>query len=167
MPGWRWLAGVVMVAWLCAGSAAQVATPGGSNTVASPAPTFAPAPAGARRTDASAAVPPASVPAEGLAPSPSAGLPAASAPASTQTPATESPGVAARFPAPDVSYHTPTFERGGTEFTSNAELRALMRGLLRDGEGQANPTTIRSITRLVSMCVATFTPTLSRAISRS
>lgn len=41
--------------------------------------------------------------------------------------------VAARFPDPPVIYATPAFQPGRTAFTSNAELQALMRGLVRDG----------------------------------
>ena len=64
---------------------------------------------------------------------------AASAPA----PMFESPGVAARFPDPLVSYNTPAFEPGHAGYTSNAELRALMHGLVRDGQGAPNATTVR------------------------
>ena len=63
------------------------------------------------------------------------------APASAPAAATESAGVAARFPDPSVRYRTPAFEPGHTGFTSNAELRLLMQGLVRDGS--AGSTTIR------------------------
>ena len=68
-------------------------------------------------------------------------VPAASASAG------ESPGVAARFPDPPVRYRTPAFEPGHAGFTSNAELRSLLQGLVRDGEvgatGSNSATTIR------------------------
>ncbi|HEY8710660.1 MAG TPA: hypothetical protein VIM34_22005, partial [Burkholderiaceae bacterium] len=70
---------------------------------------------------------------------PAAMAEAASAPA----PMVESPGVAARFPDPLVSYNTPAFEPGHAGFTSNAELRTLMHGLVRDGQGAADATTVR------------------------
>lgn len=51
------------------------------------------------------------------------------------------PAVAARFPDPAVNYATPAFQPGHPGFTSNAELLALMRGLVRDGG--ATGTTVR------------------------
>ncbi|KQW37797.1 peptidase M14 [Rhizobacter sp. Root404] len=47
--------------------------------------------------------------------------------------AAESAGVAARFPDPPVSYRTPAFEPGRTGFTTNAELRNVLNGLVREG----------------------------------
>jgi hypothetical protein len=44
----------------------------------------------------------------------------------------ESEALAARFPDPAVSYRTPAFEPGHDGFTSNAELRVLLRGLASD-----------------------------------
>ncbi|MEO8153786.1 MAG: M14 family metallocarboxypeptidase [Rhizobacter sp.] len=41
--------------------------------------------------------------------------------------------VAARFPDPNVNYSTPAFEPGRTDFTTQAELHALLRGLVREG----------------------------------
>ncbi len=63
----------------------------------------------------------------------------------TPTPAAplESEAVTARFPAPAASYRTPAFEPGRTGFTTNAELRNLVRGLVRDGDGSAASTTVR------------------------
>ena len=49
----------------------------------------------------------------------------------------ESAALAARFPDPDIRYLTPAFEPGHDGFTSNAELRALLHGLVRDGSGGA------------------------------
>jgi len=73
-----------------------------------------------------------------------ASAPAAAAPApSLSAQPAESPAVAARFPDPPVGYRTPAFEPGHAGFTSNAELRTLVHGLVRDGEGGANATTIR------------------------
>jgi hypothetical protein len=51
--------------------------------------------------------------------------------------------VAARFPDPSVVYRTPAFEPGRAGFTTNAELRDLIRGLVRDGDGSAGSTTVR------------------------
>jgi hypothetical protein len=42
-----------------------------------------------------------------------------------------SPPIAARFPEPAVGFATPAFDSGRTAFTSNAELRAILRGLER------------------------------------
>jgi Zinc carboxypeptidase len=66
----------------------------------------------------------------------------ASAPA-----AVESAAVAARFPDPAVSYRTPAFEPGHAGMTSNDELHALMRGLVRDADanGAGDATAIRLI----------------------
>lgn len=60
-------------------------------------------------------------------------------------PPVESPGVAARFPDPPVSYRTPAFAPGHAGFTSNAELRTLLHGLVRDGDGSAGSTTVRLV----------------------
>ena len=59
------------------------------------------------------------------------------------SPSTESAALAARFPDPPVAYRTPAFEPGRSGFTTNAELRSLLRGLVRDGDGSAGSTTIR------------------------
>jgi len=85
-----------------------------------------------------AAVPPpvAVAPAPKVAPAPA---PAPIAPAQP----TESAAVAARFPDPPVVYRTPAFEPGRAGFTTNAELRSLLHGLVRDGDGSAASTTIR------------------------
>jgi Zinc carboxypeptidase len=55
----------------------------------------------------------------------------------------ESAGVAARFPDPPVSYRTPAFEPGRSGFTSNAELRAVLQGLVRVADGASGTTAIR------------------------
>ena len=57
--------------------------------------------------------------------------------------AIESAAVAAHFPDPPVPYRTPAFEAGRSGYTSNAELRSLLRALVRDGQAGANPTTVR------------------------
>jgi len=41
------------------------------------------------------------------------------------------PAIAARFPEPSLSFATPAFEPGRSTFTTNAELRAIVRGLER------------------------------------
>ena len=58
---------------------------------------------------------------------------------------TESAALAARFPDPDIRYRTPAFEPGHDGFTSNAELRALLHGLVRDGSGGSGATRISLI----------------------
>ncbi len=52
------------------------------------------------------------------------------------------PAIAARFPEPSVSFATPAFEPGRTAFTRNDELRAILHGLARDGDGSARSTAI-------------------------
>jgi len=52
--------------------------------------------------------------------------------------ATESPGVAARFPDPAVRYATPAFAPQHPGYTSNAELRMFLQGLVRDAEDAPN-----------------------------
>jgi hypothetical protein len=71
-------------------------------------------------------------------------VPAPLAPASgaSAPQAVESAAVAARFPDPPVGYRTPAFEPGHAGFTSNAELRTLLHGLVRDGDGRAGSTTV-------------------------
>lgn len=86
----------------------------GCGTPPRPLPPPPPAPTAAAATAAPA---PASVPAEPV-PAPTPQLEAA---------------VAARFPDPAVNYRTPAFQNGHAGFTSNAELQALLRGLVRDG----------------------------------
>jgi hypothetical protein len=66
----------------------------------------------------------------------------AAPPAAASAPA-ESAGVAARFPDPAVNYRTPAFEPGHTGFTSNAELRALLQGLVREGDASPGSTSVR------------------------
>ncbi|MDE2094666.1 MAG: hypothetical protein KGI87_12505, partial [Burkholderiales bacterium] len=101
---------------------------------AAPMPAWVPLPTSSRPAVMAAASAPAEasaapvVPAAQVAASAAASAGAASAPA----PMVESPGVAARFPDPLVSYNTPAFEPGHAGFTSNAELRTLMHGLVRD-----------------------------------
>jgi hypothetical protein len=52
--------------------------------------------------------------------------------------ALESAGVAARFPEPAVTYNTPAFQPGRTQYTSNAELHAWLHSLVRDETGQGD-----------------------------
>ena len=53
-----------------------------------------------------------------------------------------SPAVAARFPEPAVTFATPAFEPGRSAFTRNDELRAVLHGLVRSGDGSARGTAI-------------------------
>ena len=96
-------------------------------------------------------VPPPAPPA--MAPAPPGAQPAAAPAPQAAPPAVpalpvvaevlESPGVAARFPDPAASYRTPAFEPGRSAFTSNAELRTLLRGLVRSGDDGAEAVGIR------------------------
>ena len=74
-------------------------------------------------------------------PVPSTGLPAATPVAEPPpTPARPaSPAVAARFPEPDVTFATPAFAPGRTDFTSNGELHELLGAVARNGA--ASPAT--------------------------
>jgi hypothetical protein len=51
--------------------------------------------------------------------------------------------VAARFPDPGVTYRTPAFEPGHHGFTSNAELQALLRSLVREPAPGGGGATVR------------------------
>ena len=64
-------------------------------------------------------------------------------PAATPTAGAYTAAVAARFPDPPVVYRTPAFLSGRTDFTSNAEIAALLRGLVRDGRAHPSGTSIR------------------------
>jgi hypothetical protein len=76
-----------------------------------------------------------------LAPAPE---PAAPKPTATAASAPYAAAVAARFPDPPVSYRTPAFQPGRTAFTSNDELQAFLRNLVRDG--RAGGTTVKLLT---------------------
>ena len=86
----------------------------------------------------SAAAPAASQPAvrDAVAPMPAVSVASESVPP-------YGPAVAARFPDPKVDYRTPAFEPGHAGFTSNTELQAVMRSLLRDGRQSPDATTVR------------------------
>lgn len=85
---------------------------------------------------------PAAVPAPGPVPAQAAATMPAPVASATSSPV-ESAAVAARFPEPAVSFRTPAFESGHTGFTSNAELRTLMHGLVREGDGRPDQTEVR------------------------
>ncbi len=85
---------------------------------------------------------PAAVPAPGPVPAQAAATMPAPVASATSSPV-ESAAVAARFPEPAVSYRTPAFESGHPGFTSNAELRTLMHGLVREGDGRPDQTEVR------------------------
>jgi hypothetical protein len=55
------------------------------------------------------------------------------------------PAVAARFPDPPVQFQTPAFEPGRTSFTTDAELQALLRGLVRDGRSTGSQVGLLSL----------------------
>ena len=91
---------------------------------------------------ASAAPPtaPPPIPASALPSSPplsSSPTPAATAPTAPSLP--YSAAVAARFPDPAVDYATPAFTDARSGFTTNAELQAVLRGLVRPGEAAGLP----------------------------
>ena len=60
------------------------------------------------------------------------------------------PAIAARFPEPALTFATPAFEPGRTAFTSNAELRAIVRGLERGTMVGENATAVEVLTLGVS-----------------
>ena len=80
-------------------------------------------------------------PAPAIAPAPAPASSVEAAP--TPAPPAESAAVAARFPEPAVIYRTPAFEPGRAGFTTNAELRNLIRALVRAGDGSAASTAVR------------------------
>jgi len=73
------------------------------------------------------------------------GQPPIAALAQTSPVAPYGPQVAARFPDPAVNYRTPAFEPGRTTFTSNVELQALLRSLVREGRNTPDATTVKLI----------------------
>ena len=101
-------------------------------------------------TRAAAAAAAATLPMPAAAPaSPAAASAEAAAPASAAiTPAVVAgapygAAVAARFPDPPVNYRTPAFEPGRATFTSNSELQALLRGLVREGAPDGSSASVR------------------------
>ncbi len=91
---------------------------------------------------------PADAPASGVQAAPASAPPIASSPA--DPPAELAPpygeAVAARFPEPAVQYRTPAFEPGRRSFTSNAELAAALRALLREGPSAPGRPSVRLLT---------------------
>lgn len=57
----------------------------------------------------------------------------------------ESPAVAERFPEPAVRYRTPAFEPDHPGYTSNAEMRSLLLGMIRNGDGRPGSTSVRLV----------------------
>ncbi len=98
-------------------------------SVAPPMRPVAPVPATSRPVPSVAVPAPASQP----APSPST--------AASTAAMVESPALAARFPDPSVTYHTPAFEPGRVGYTSNAELRAALHRLVDDTAVRADGVT--------------------------
>ena len=106
-------------------------------------------------TSPTAAVPGPSAPAAPPSASPPTSAPAlpsspplSSLPTLTPTPAATAPtapglpysaAVAARFPDPTVDYATPAFTDARSGFTTNAELQAVLRALVRPGEAAGLP----------------------------
>jgi hypothetical protein len=145
MRSWRlresirlWMSGLlVLVLWACSSAPVVRRAPPPSPPVAAPvvplpAPTLVPEPA--------------PVQAFPIAPvTPLDATPLGAAGTSTDEVASESAAVAARFPDPPVSYHTPAFDPGHPGFTSNAELRAILHALVRDTQDPADVTTVRLI----------------------
>ena len=105
-----------------------------------PPPATRPAAAAAAATlpmPAAAPVSPAAAPADAAAPASAAITPAVVAGAPYGA------AVAARFPDPPVNYRTPAFEPGRATFTSNGELQALLRGLVREGAPDGSSASVR------------------------
>lgn len=74
----------------------------------------------------------------------------ASAPAAAPTPVVqgvaadvESTGVTARFPAPSVTYKTPGLAPDRSDYSSDVELQAALRALVREGAASGQATTVR------------------------
>ena len=132
-PAVPWLAGAsVLLLGACSASMPRQVT-------APPAAVPVSAPQTESRMPASAAAAPSPL----SAPRPSATLP----PVPTPSPPVVSvppisPAVAARFPEPATSFATPAFEPGRTAFTTHEEMRAILRGLTRNGGGPARGTAI-------------------------
>jgi hypothetical protein len=98
-----------------------------------PVPAPAPAPAPARPAPAPAVTSPVRPP---LAATPAASASAPAAAGVTAALPGDAPygaAVAARFPDPPVTLPTPAFDPGRSTYTSNDELRQVLRGLVRDG----------------------------------
>ena len=141
-PSRRFRPGLCVVVWL--------ALVGGCST---PMPPYTPKPL---PVEAPAQPAPAASPAGTPAPAgaPSSSVPVAASPAAVSPSAAPAPvdagapygeAVAARFPDPPVKYRTPAFEPGRTGFTSNAELAAALRALVRDGRTTPGGTTVRLV----------------------
>lgn len=113
------IVGAVLAIAGCATPPAPKPPPPGFTRVVPPAPAAASAPEAAI---ASPVRPPAGA----------SEVPLEAAPAEPETPPYAA-AVAARFPDPPVEFATPAFAPGRTTFTSQAELRDAMRGLVRAG----------------------------------
>ena len=120
----------------------------GLTACAAVAPPLSPLPPPATRPAAAAAA--TTLPMPAVAPaSPAAASADDAAPASAAiTPAVVAgapygAAVAARFPDPPVNYRTPAFEPGRATFTSNSELQALLRGLVREGAPDGSSASVR------------------------
>lgn len=138
------VAGAMLLAlWSC-GSPPPAPTPAPA-AVSAPSPAPAPAPA-APPAPAARPAPPAAVTAPVRPGGAAAALPpAAAAPVDLPADAPYGAAVAARFPDPAVTPRSPAFEPGRTTYTSNAELRQLLRAQVRDGAAGANPTRVRLV----------------------
>ncbi len=132
------LVAVAMLLAACASAPSRVAV----RPVPAPVTAVGVAPAAPAPSVAPVANPTPATPLPAMRPIEPGSAAASAAAAASAPPATESPGVAARFPDPPVSYRTPAFEPGRLDFTSNAELRSALGRLVRDG-GTGAATTIR------------------------
>ncbi len=127
----------IAAAWLAGAVVASLVGCASAPPVSAPAP---PPPAAARPDTPPARKPPPATAASITAPQPGA----AAAPAPADSVALPySAAVAARFPEPPVSYRTPAFAPGRTQFTSNDELAALLRTLERSSRGAPNGPRVR------------------------
>jgi len=127
----RKLLALLPLAWLAACATVSLDEPSRPAPVVLPRPIPAPAPAARPVPAPGTPVAPGApaqtvpVPAPGLAPPVPLGEPER---------APYGPAVAARFPDPAVDYRTPAFAPGHAGFTSNAELHAVLAGLVRDAD---------------------------------
>ena len=128
------VAATLCLLWSCATPPPRpvgVASPPPPAAVAAPAAASAPASA-----SASAPMPPGAIASPVR---PGGGAAAPETPASAAPPTGEmpyGPAVAARFPDPAIAPPTPAFEAGRTAFTSNGELRQMLRGLVGAARGE-------------------------------
>lgn len=132
----RWCAagGALLLLWSCGAPPRPASVTAPEPTpVPAPAPAPTPGPAPLARPAPPPAVTSPVRPQVAAAPASAASSPPSSAVTDLPADAPYGAAVAARFPEPPVTLRTPAFDPGRTGFTSNDELRQLLRSLVRDG----------------------------------